>query len=348
MSRRIPSADACVTLAAIVLAIVAVVGCASSPKRPEEVPIKPVASAAAPVRVVPTPAPAPVSTALPPGANGPSTAEEMIGAPGRVVPSDTRIVTLFHSKVIRSHASAARFRSMVQNLYIWREYARGAAIDPIDEVDWMIAAMPDFVRTPKDIFIVRHLLSDAAVDVIAQQHKPNTPLKTGTTGTRARAIHTDDEDRALVIVPPRHFAVVEQPAAANAARTLSEVPAEYTARAGEAFRIVWREPRGGLLSLPSGALLMRAWLNLETDGGGAMHGEIVCADSWRAGEMAAALTESIAQKNTGIVRMVTHGVLNEATVRVDGSTVRVAIPATADQMEALLAAVGMMVNALGP
>jgi hypothetical protein len=90
---------------------------------------------------------------------------------------------------------------------------------------------------------------------------------------------------------------------------------------------------------------IRLWIVPRTDGGADVYAEGDCTDEAAATDSADRLTELIKRQNSIGVKFATRGLLNKAVVIAEGSTIKLHVEATVEQLEAVLQLTAAALNA---
>jgi hypothetical protein len=246
---------------------------------------------------------------------------------------------LVHADVIRGHPVGARSGPVLALWPGWSATLRAIARDPLADLDWIDVVGPTSAAGER---LLARDADDALVDarIVALQARSAEPgephVDPGTTPVAAARL--DGSLRVLFRAQPHLVAAVpvaEAPARSRALRR-GRVLAPDSPE-GEAMRADLPRPHAVLPPVPEQVERLRMRVIARADGGAELDAEGACATPDDAAAAAGALRATIAEHDTAIVRMVTRGLLGGVVVGVEGSTVRVRVPATRDQAEALLA-----------
>lgn len=290
----------------------------------------------------------------PPGVSGPRDPESMFGLRKVVNAGVQNIVLGVNVALIRKHPVGARMGPILQQLPQWRDFLKGAEapVDPIRDTDWILIYGPSLIHTDKDAVLVRYNVSDDAVDLtigaIARTYDKGGPFDAGVPNVKASLGFADNAQRVflrprsklLVIVPPSH--------AHEAAISFREqVPRGPSTT--EAMRLVVHNPANQIsipgLKFARSLTEIRIWIVPRSDGGADVEGEGDTTDAAAAIDSAEQLTELLKRQNSFGVRLLTHGLLNNAAVVAEGSKIKLHITANSEQLEAILQLVAAQVGA---
>lgn len=285
-----------------------------------------------------------------PGSNGPRDPESMFGLTKVVNAGVQNVVLGVNVALIRKHPVGARMGPILQAIPQWRDFLKGAPtpVDPIRDTDWILIYGPSLIHTDKDAVLVRTNLPDSALDAtigaIASTYDKGGAFDAGVPGVKASLGYADNGQRVflrpqsklLVIVPPSH--------AREAALTFKKQSPRGPA-ATEALRLILHDPMNQVrgLNIPS-LTEIRLWILPQKDGSADVYAEGDCADEAGAAEAAARVKDIISRQNAGLVRLATHGLLNNVEIAPDGRRVKLHLTATEDQLEAVLSVVAARFN----
>jgi hypothetical protein len=182
--------------------------------------------------------------------------------------------------------------------------------------------------------------SDAAIDgrLVALQARSAEPAESHVDGQLPAAAARLDGVLRVVFRPQRRFvaaaAIARGPALSHvlARAHLLPPPAEPL----EAIRFDVPHPQELLRLLPGTIRRMRGHVLAFGNGDAEGTADGDCDDAQAASSAATALRETIARQNMPLVRMLTHGLLDGLAVSSEGSTVKIRLHATRDQLETVL------------
>lgn len=277
---------------------------------------------------------------------GPRDPGSMIGLGGIVSAGQVNVTLLVNVAVIREHPIGPRLGPLLWGIPQWNDFMKGSQtlVDPIRDTDWILIYGPSLIHTERDAVIVRYSASDAVVDkaveAISKRYDKGGPFDAGVPGVKASLGHADNGQRVFLRAQPHVLVVVPPDKAHEFARVLSKAPVKPRVRPGEAVRLTvkdpWRQISIPALKIPNALKELRLWVVPRADGGADVHVEGDCTDPAAAVEVADALTDLLKRQNAVGVRIVTRGLLNGAKFDADGDKVKMTLPASAEQLEALL------------
>jgi len=110
---------------------------------------------------------------------------------------------------------------------------------------------------------------------------------------------------------------------------------------GEAVRTRFARPGGSVSLIPPSISELRLWVApRNADGGGDLYAEGDCPDPAAATQAAADLERAVQSKNSLGVKLLTAGLLSGFEAHAEGRMVKVHLPASKDQIEAIFGLVG--------
>jgi hypothetical protein len=162
-------------------------------------------------------------------------------------------------------------------------------------------------------------------------------------GVKAALGHADRFERVFLRPQTHLLAVVPRDYARTAALLLKRA-AIKAPRPGEAMRLKLLKPHDaiglkGTVELPASISELRLWIVPRADGGADVFGEGDTPDAPAAASAVRDLQKILRSVNTLGIEIVTHGLLNNLEFTADGSTVRLHLPASRDQLEIILSLV---------
>ncbi len=276
------------------------------------------------------------------GQNGPRDAVGMIGAAGNAQAGPQLVVLIVNMAVIRAHPVGAQMGPLLSAIPQWDDFISGTHVDPVRDTDWILINGPSLINTGRDAILVHYSAPDAVVDhaitTVAHKYDRGGPYDAGVPGVKAALGHADRYERVFLRPQPHLLAVVPRDYAKTAAQILSKA-AIKAPRAGEAMRLKLVHPHGPIPDFPESITELRVWILPHADGGAEVFGEGDATDPGAAADAASHLSRVSRDMNSLGVQLVTHGLLNGLSFTADGSTLRVHLPASKDQIELLLALV---------
>jgi hypothetical protein len=127
--------------------------------------------------------------------------------------------------------------------------------------------------------------------------------------------------------------------AKTAAQILSKATVPKTLkRPAEALRLTLVHPHGPMPGIPESVTEIRLWIVPRNEDGGAdVYGEGDTADPAACEAAVDTIAKLIADQNSFGVQLVTRGLLNHVEIKPDGSTVRIHLSASREQIAVVLA-----------
>jgi hypothetical protein len=298
--------DVVLPLACLCAALVASSGATATPSRGRAVPSP---QAVAPRATAPTPSP---------------------------VESTEAVSVWVHAAALREHAAMARFLPLLLAIDAVRN--EDVPIDPSRDVEWVLVRGPSLLRLERDWTVVRYKNPDRAVDEAlarAVKAKHATPFRTGVPNVRGFAL-TPARGGYVVLRPAKQTLVAVSPdRAREVAASLARSPAAFSGAPDRLLEAKVRNPRQQLPFMPEALSELRVTVTSTPEGGALLVGEGETPGHEAACNAADALRAWVMQTNTLAVRLLTRGLLSRVDVVTDGAKVRIRVPATREQIEAL-------------
>jgi hypothetical protein len=212
---------------------------------------------------------------------------------------------------------------------------------------------PSLINTERDAVFVHYNADDAivdhAIDTISKTYAKGGAMNVGVKGVKAWKGFADGAERAFLRPRPHLAVIVPATHATQFATVLSANPVNPHFRPGEAMSLRALRPGGSISIIPQSITEARMWIiPRNSDGGADVYGEGDCPDEASAADAAAKLKAEISRRNSIGVRIVSGGLFNGIEVTSEGSTVKLHMPATKDQIEAVLGLAAQQVGATLP
>lgn len=231
---------------------------------------------------------------------------------GRAASDDEILLRL---SVARGHPLGGRLEPFILAWPGWGKTIRRISPHPVAELDWIDVVGPR--DTDKERLSTRTAVEDAVVD---------TRLAQGGDGTL----------RVVVRSQP-HLVLASPPASAPAllAQLRNTRVLDPTAEADEGLRADVPDPHALSHYVPQEA--RRALVHVYSRPGGAAEAraELTCDDPAAAQRAADSLRSTVDGLNGLVVRLLTHDLLSGVSIDVSGPIVRLRLPASREQLEAL-------------
>ncbi len=281
----------------------------------------------------------------------------ILGVVGAVSSDPANVTVAINFQVIRKHPEAARLAPILGAIPQWRQFmsASGgtALLDPLHDADWMTIWGPSLLHTERDAVYVQYSAPDAVVDgviaKVAKGYEKGGPINLHVRGVKAWRAYADRAERVF-IRPRSHVAmIVPSSHAAAFARAIAAHPVNAHFRPGEALSFRALRPGGSTNLIPSSISELRMWIvPRNADSGADLYIEGDCPDAASAQQAAESLKNTLRQKNSFGVRMLTAGLLNNVEFSSDGAMVKGHLSASKDQIDAILGLAAGQVGATLP
>lgn len=255
----------------------------------------------------------------------------VVAPPPPVAPIED-VVTAVDLVTVRAHPEGAR---VVLGLDGTREL-HALALDPAEfdaarDGDWMIVARHD--RRDLETITIGYHVADERFDRAIRAHDA-FPL--ATRGFRAWRVSIEGSER-VVLRGAHVVAMADAARAEDVARDLAQHPPSPRFEPNEALHSVVARPWEWMRAVPRDVVALRASVvSRPKDGGTDVDMRFECPDEGAARTDAQALRDFVHEKNSFAVRLLTHGILNHATITTEGHDARVRIDATHEQVAAIV------------
>jgi hypothetical protein len=250
-----------------------------------------------------------------------------------------------NAEVIRKHPLGSHLGVLLKAIPQWNDFMGGTALDPINDVDWILISGPSFINTSRDAVMVRFSASasEAAlsrdVAVVASKYARGGPFDAGVPGMKATLAYADRSERVILRPAPRVLVVVPPKDAASVARQLAGARVPAHLHPGDALFWRFAHPHLMLRELPDAITEMRLRIVPRADGSADILAEGDVPDAESAVSAAADVARFARRRNDMLTSLVTHGLFDGVEVRADGKLVKAHLTASLDQIEAVLALV---------
>ena len=273
-----------------------------------------------------------------------------IGFSGLVQAGPTNVRLLLNVALIRQHPVGQRIGPLLNGIPQWADFMKGSQnmVDPIRDAEWLLIYGPSLIHTEKDAIFLKYTLPDALVDktieTVTKKYDKGGPFDAGVPGVKAHLGHADNSERVFLRVQPHEAAVVPPPKAHDFALLLKQHSVDPGLRAGEAVRLVVRDPYRQVavpgLKFPESMSEVRLWVVPRvSDGGADVYAEGECKDEEAATDVLERTKEMIARQNASIlVRIATRGLMSNVDLKQDGKIVKAHVSASREQLEGILQA----------
>lgn len=98
----------------------------------------------------------------------------LAGAAGELADSDANVRMLLHTEVVREHPLGERVGNLLRRTPQWRDFFGPARIDPIEDIDRVLVAGPQFRDSSNVVAVVQHRLKqrqiERALDRLVERH----------------------------------------------------------------------------------------------------------------------------------------------------------------------------------
>jgi hypothetical protein len=267
--------------------------------------------------------------------------QAIAGAVGSVQADVVLVVVLVNAEVVRKNPVGATLGVLLRGIPQWEDFMSGTDIDPVRDTDWLMISGPSLVNTGRDVVLIRYGATDAAVDravaLVSRNHAGGGPFDAGVPGVKATLAHADRADRVLLRPSPHVLAVVPPAIAAKEARELASLRLPAHVRPGEAVYFRMETPHRAMPEIPESISEVRLRVVPRPDGGADAFLEADTKDQGEAALAAPEVAAIIRRRNSTLISLFTHGLLDRVEVRSEGPKVLVHLLATSDDLQTLAA-----------
>jgi hypothetical protein len=155
----------------------------------------------------------------------------LAGVAGSIADSNAPVSVAVYTQNIRRHPLGARVGQLLARVYQWRDFFGPAGLDPVQDIDRMLIAGPEFHDSSRVVAVLRHRISEtrmkAAVDRMVKAYPGGKWLG----GKMPLAAATADRAPRLLALPAPHLVVIAPPSARKSVLGL----AKALSRKREAF-----------------------------------------------------------------------------------------------------------------
>jgi hypothetical protein len=217
--------------------------------------------------------------------------------------------------VARTHPLGPRVEPFLLGWPGWGDTLRRFSAHPLTELDWIDIVGPK--DAAKQRMATRTAVDDATIDA-----------RLGGPGDGSLRVVSRPEPHLVTVVPPDANAKLQ---AALAGAHVVDPPADPD----EGARALLAHPHALLSALPVAAEsgLLRVWS--RPDGAAEAELDLDCKDAARATLAASEVRDEVDRVNGMLVNMITHGLLSGLSIQVDGAHVKLKLPASREQLEAV-------------
>jgi hypothetical protein len=223
----------------------------------------------------------------------------------------------------------------------WKQFMANTGVDPYRDWDWMMMFGPSLIDTSKDVVYIHYAVSDADMDkaalALSSRDSKGGPVDVGVPGVKAWRTNVAGSERALLRGQPHCLFMVPWANAKQFAAAARAMPCVLKSNPGEAGRAKFLRPGGSVSLFPPQMTELRMWLiPRNSDSGGDLYLEGDCPDPASATQAADDMRKNVAGVNGLVVKLATGGVLNGLDVKADGNVVKMHLPGSKEQIEAII------------
>jgi hypothetical protein len=254
------------------------------------------------------------------------------------------VMLVVNAEVIRRNPVGARMGYLLRGIPQWSEFMAGTTLDPVRDTDWIVISGPSLVNTERDVVLIHYSapdrLIDRAVASLGRRYARGGAIDAGVPGVKATLAHADRAERVILRPQPRVLAVVPPSAASRVARQLVGARIRAPIREGDAVYLRFVSPHRALDEIPASIEQLRLRVVPRADQGADVLVDGDATDSASAAAAAAQLARFVRRRNDTLTSLVTHGLLDQVEIASEGSSVKIRLAVTEDQLDMLTALVG--------
>lgn len=274
------------------------------------------------------------------------------GTLGAGLPGVHDVSLLVNLAAIQKHPVGRRSAPLLRQLPPWAHVPEGKAFAPLRDTEWIVITGPSLVHDEKNAVLALHSASDGVVGQalvhLAKQDAKGGPFDVGVPGVKATRVQEPTAERVFLRASERLVVVVPPKQAKEYAQVLHDGLLTPKVDATEAMRLIVRTPRRRIstpkVQFPQELVELRVALVPHDDGGATLFAEGTVDPATACAEVASKLTETLTRSNSGLAKLYTDGMLDQAAVACQGGVPRLQLEASAAQLEKLLTFASMAVG----
>jgi hypothetical protein len=254
------------------------------------------------------------------------------------------VMLVVNAEVIRKNPVGAKMGYLLRGIPQWNEFMAGTNLDPVRDTDWIVISGPSLVHTERDVVLIHYSAPDRLVDraiaALGRRYARGGAVDAGVPGVNATLAHADRAERVILRPQPRVVAIVPPSAASRVARQLVGARVTAPIRAGDAVYLRFVSPHRALDEIPASIDELRLRVVPRVDQGADVLVDGDATDSASAASAAAELARFVRRRNDTLTSLVTHGLLDQVEITSEGSSLKIHLAVTEDQIDLLTALVG--------
>ncbi len=267
--------------------------------------------------------------------------------------ADVVLVTLvINAEVIRAHPVGSRLGYLLRGIPQWDDFMSGTDIDPVRDTDWVVISGPSLIHTARDMVLIHYAVADRVVDhavrIVTGKYDRGAPFDAGVPGVKASLVHADRAERVILRPRPHLLAVVPPNVAHRAAAALVDGRFDEHVHPGEAVYLRLLNPHHPMPEVPESITEMRLRVVPGSDAGAEVFIEGDTKDPGTAAQAAEEMRRIVRRHDDAFTSILTHGLLDHVDVAAEGTTVKVHLSATRDQIETVASLVGGFLGVVEP
>jgi hypothetical protein len=218
-----------------------------------------------------------------------------LAGPAAKVTDTPNVAAFIYSERIRRHPLAAHFSPTLTKHPQWNSFFQGTSLDPVQDLDRIWLAGPQFRDTSRVAAVLRYRVPEAKVRaavaaVVQRSGDKGTWLDAGVPAAKGVA----DRAERIFVMPAPNMLVVVPPDGLDRALKIRSIPAQGR---NELFVLYLRTPRNALVGLPvavpESLENLRFSIESASDGGVNLRLDVRDKDAANIAEHARKLTEDV-------------------------------------------------------
>lgn len=264
-----------------------------------------------------------------------------LGDLGKISAGTNNITITVNFGVVRTHPLGPRVQPIILAIPEWKQFMANTNVDPYRDWDWMTVFGPSLLDTSKDVVIIHYAVTDAEMEkaalALSTRDSKGGPADVGVAGVKAWRTSVAGSERALIRGQSHCLLMVPWTHAKQFATMAKTTPCVLKSNPGEAGRARFHWPGGSIAIFPPQITELRMWLiPRNSDSGGDLYMEGDTADPATATQAADDLRKNVANVNSLVVRLATGSVLSGIDIKSDGNLVKIHLPGSKEQIEAII------------
>lgn len=254
------------------------------------------------------------------------------------------VMLVINAEVIRKNPVGATIGYLLRALPQWDQFMAGTTLDPVRDIDWIVISGPSLVNTERDVVLIHYSAPDTTMDravaAIGRRTTGGGFIDAGVRGVKATLAHADRAERVILRPQSRVLAVVPPSAASKVARQLVGARVMAPIREGDAVYLRFVSPHRAIPDLSDAIHELRLRVVPRADEGADVYVDGDTDDAAAAAAAAVQVARLVRRHNDTLTSLVTHGLLDHVETSSEGSSLKVHLTVTRNQIATIAALVG--------